>query len=200
MRKLNRDINNIKAAQLKAKENIKDAGRRSKIPSRANEAQESVRGMARELVRARRAEARLETAKAHLGSVQMQVDEAFAMRKIQGSITTSVGIMKEVNALNRVPNMTVIAHSLAQELMKAGVMEEMIEDALPQDEELLEDDERVENEIDKVLGEIFKDREPRLPAAPEPAPEPVPQVEEKEDEEAAATMNQMRDRLEALRS
>jgi hypothetical protein len=45
---------------------------------------------------------------------------------------------------------------LSQELVKAGIIEEMVGDSLP-DSELLEgEDEEAETEVDKVLGEVLQ--------------------------------------------
>lgn len=163
-----------------------------------------MRDFARELVRARRTSSRLVTSKAQLSSVQMQVNEAFAVRKIEGSIKASVGIMKDVNSLIRLPELSGTMQELSVELMKAGIIEEMVEDTLPEDGDMLLEEEEAEGEVDKVLGEILKDRkEPSLPAAPVPEPRKpvvVAEEEEEEEEDAEAMMDQMRDRLDALRS
>jgi charged multivesicular body protein 3 len=89
---------------------------------------------------------------------------------------------------------------LSVELMKAGIIEEMVEDSLPTDGDMLMEDEEADGEVDKVLGEVLKDRkQPSLPVAPVPEPQ-KPQEEEEEEEDAEAMMDQMRNRLEALRS
>ena len=160
-----------------------------------------MRDFARELVRARRTSALLVTSKAQLNSVQMQVNEAFAVRKIEGSIKASVGIMKDVNSLIRLPELSGTMRELSVELMKAGIIEEMVEDALPEDPDMFMEDEEAEGEVDKVLGEILKDRkEPALPAAPLPEPQQPVQEEQEEEEDAEVMMDQMRNRLDALRS
>ncbi|KAH7320208.1 Snf7-domain-containing protein [Stachybotrys elegans] len=202
MRKLDRDIANVKQTEIKTKNLIIQADRRAqRDPARAAQARKEVRDFARELVRVRRASSRLVTSKAQLSSVQMQVNEAFAVRKIEGSIRASVGIMKEVNALVRMPELTATMRDLSVELMKAGVIEEMVEDVLPEDADMLGEDDEAEGEIDKVLGEVLRDRrEPKLPAAPLPEPEKQQQVEEDEEEDAEVMMDEMRNRLEALRS
>lgn len=204
IRKLDRDIAAVKQIENKTRTLILQADKRGqREPSRAKQAQQEVRDFARELVRARRSTARLITAKAQLNSVQMQVNEAFAVRKIEGSIRASVGIMKDVNTLIRLPEMARTMQELSGELMKAGIIEEMVDDSLPLDDDMLMEDEEAEGEVDKVLGEILKDRrEPKLPAAPVPEPQkPVAAEEEEEEEEdAEAMMDQMRNRLEALRS
>jgi charged multivesicular body protein 3 len=125
----------------------------------------------------------------------MQVNEAFSMRKIEGSIKASTGIMKDVNTLVRLPELTGTMRELSQELVKAGVIEEMVDDMMP-NTEMEGEDEEAEEEVDKVLSEILKDKlpaskveEPELPAAPV--------HEEEEIDEADDLINA---RLEGLKS
>lgn len=202
IRKLDRDIVAVKQVEAKTKNLILQADRRSqRDPARAKQAQQEIRLFARELVRTRRTSARLITSKAQLNSVQMQVNEAFAVRKIEGSIRASVGIMKDVNTLIRLPELAGTMQELSMELMKAGIIEEMVEDTLPSDPDMLMEDDEAEGEVDKVLGEILKDRkEPKLPTVPLTEPQKKVEEEEEEEEDAEAMMDQMRNRLEALRS
>jgi charged multivesicular body protein 3 len=196
----------VKQAEIKTKNLILQADRRGqRDPARAAQARREARIYAQELIRTRRQSQRLATSKAQLSSVQMQVNEAFAVRKIEGSIRTSVGIMKDVNSLIRLPKLAETMRELSGELMKAGIIEEMVGEVLPEDGDLLgEEDELADGEVEKVLGEILKDRMaatkmPSVPAEPAPAKgEPV--VAEEEDEEDEEMMDQMRNRLEALRS
>jgi charged multivesicular body protein 3 len=219
MRKLDRDISQIRATETKIKNLIIAANRRAQRgdPSRQRQAEREVRDFARELIRTRKAGARLVTGRAQLASVQMQVSEAFALRRIEGSIKASVGIMKDVNSLIRLPQFAATMQELSVELMKAGIMEEMVGDMLPVDGDMLgegEEEEEAEGEVDKVLGEILKDRMETagaLPSVPLPvqqvpqqqvpaAAQKQPQVEEDDEEDTEAMMDQMRNRLEALRS
>jgi charged multivesicular body protein 3 len=131
----------------------------------------------------------------------MQVQEAFAVRKVEGAMRQSVGIMKNINSLVRLPELTGTMRELSQELMKAGIIEEMITDSMP-DSELLEDDEEdPESEVNKVLSEILQDKKKVTASPVEQAPAaPVTMEEEEEDEDAEAMLDQMRGRLEALKS
>lgn len=160
-----------------------------------------MRTYARELVRVRKQSARLATSKAQLQSVQMQVDEAFSIRKIEGSVKASTGIMKDVNSLVRMPELTGTMRELSEELVKAGIIEEMVGDALPVDGEA-EDDE-AEGEVDKVLNEVLKTKQPAVRDEQRPAEEipsaPTQEVEE-EEENQEELLEQMRGRLEALKS
>lgn len=214
MRKLDRDIAQLKTTETKTKNLIVAAHRRAQRADAGlqRQAQREVREFARELVRSRRAAGRLVTAKAQLASVQMQVGEAFALRRIEGSIRASVGIMRDVGTLIRLPELAGTMRELSVELMKAGVIEEMVGEALPEMDVLAgEEEEEAEGEVDKVLGEILKDRMEKagpLPSAPLPQKQPPQQVpaqqqqvaEEEDEEDTEAMMDQMRNRLEALRS
>lgn len=157
-----------------------------------------MRTFAREMVRVRKQKARLETSKAQLESVKMQVNEAFSVRKIEGSIKSSVGIMRSVNQLVRLPELTSTMSELSRELMKAGIIEEMVDDTLANDQ-LEGEEEEAEAEVDKVLNEILppavQKPEEELPAAPVAA-----EAEAEEEEDQEQMLAQMRGRLEALKS
>lgn len=205
IRKLDRDITANKQSEIKIKQYIIQADKRAqKDPSRSKQAQKDVRDFARELVRHRRASARLITSKAQMSSVQMQVNEAFAVRKIEGSIRASAGIMKDLNSLIRLPEYAMTMRELSTELMKAGIIEEMVDEVLPEDGDMIMEDDEAEGEVERVLGEVLKTKkEPALPVAPVPEPGKPVAVEgeeEEEEEDAEAMMDQMRNRLDALRS
>lgn len=189
----------LKTTETKTKNFIIQSNKRAqRNPSMAAQANQDVRIFARELIRVRKQTGRLQTSKAQLQSVQMQVNEAFSVRKIEGSIKASTGIMKDVNTLVRLPELTGTMRELSAELTKAGIIEEMVGDMLPDNEMLEGEEEEAEGEVDKVLSEILKDK---LPAAKEDAlpesPTKMPAAEEEEDQ--AEILNQMRGRLEALR-
>ncbi|THC93313.1 hypothetical protein EYZ11_007202 [Aspergillus tanneri] len=186
----------------KTRQYILNASRRAqRNPLQAKQAQNESKTFARELVRIRKQSARLTTSRAQLHSVQMQVNEAFSMRKIQGSLKKSTGIMKDVNTLVRLPELTATMHQLSTELVRAGIIEEMVDDAIPNNE-LLEDEleEEADAEVDKVLQEILHGKLSQVEdIKPEKPIEETPAVEEQfEDQEAA--LAQMRGRLEALKS
>ncbi|CZT51228.1 related to endosomal Vps protein complex subunit [Rhynchosporium secalis] len=199
-RKLDRDIAAMKIAENKAKTYIIQANRRAqRNPSQAKQAEKDIRVFARELIRTRKQHNRLVTSKAQLNSVSMQVTEAFAVRKIEGSIRSSVGIMKDVNSLVKLPELMGTMRELSQELVKAGIIEEMVGDSLP--EEMEEEDEEAEGEVDKVLGEILRDKMGKVAATPDmPTPNKEPVAEDEDEEDAEAMLSQMRGRLEALKS
>lgn len=133
----------------------------------------------------------------------MQVNEAFSVRKIEGSLKASTGIMKAVNSLVRLPELMGTMRELSQELVKAGIIEEMVGDSLP-DDQLLEgedDEAEAEAEVDKVLGEILEGKLAKAKVADLPVEEEAVAPEPEEDlEDQEITLAQMRGRLEALKS
>ncbi|OJJ80406.1 ESCRT-III subunit protein VPS24 [Aspergillus glaucus CBS 516.65] len=198
-RQLDRDIAQLKTLDTKTRQFILNASRRAeRNPSQARQATVELKTFARELVRIRKQNARLTTSRAQLQSVQMQVNEAFSVRKIQGSLKKSTGIMKDVNTLVKLPELSGTMHQLSTELVRAGIIEEMVDDAITDPNMLEEEEEEADAEVDKILQEILQGKlsqaqKPEKPLEEEPAAEEV-----FEDQEA--TLEQMRGRLEALKS
>ncbi|OXV12160.1 hypothetical protein Egran_00078 [Elaphomyces granulatus] len=200
-RQLDRDISQLKALDAKTRQYIVNASRRAqRHPSQANQATNETKTFARELLRIRKQSARLTTSRAQLQSVQMQVNEAFSVRKIQGSLQKSTGIMKDVNTLVRLPELTGTMRQLSMELVKAGIIEEMVDDVMPIDP-LMEDEEDEANaEIDKVLQEVLHGKLSKVQNLRVDQPVEEEPLAEEEIEDQEATLEQMRGRLEALKS
>jgi len=198
-RKLERDIHQLKVLDQKTRQYILQANKRGqKNPSQAKQAASETRIFAKEMIRIRKQSSRLATSKAQLQSVQMQVNEAFSVRKIEGSMKASTGVMKDVNALVRLPELMGTMRELSQELVKAGIIEEMVGDSLPDDQLMEGEDDEAEAEVDRVLGEVLQGKLGKADVAEgsmaeEPEPEPG-------QEEQEATLDEMRGRLEALKS
>lgn len=200
VRKLDRDIQQLKATEQKTKTLIMQSSKRAqRNPSMAKQANQEVRIFARELIRVRKQNARLQTSKAQLNSVQMQVNEAFSVRKIEGSIRASTGIMKDVNSLVRLPELTGTMRELSSELMRAGIIEEMVDDTLMETDMLDGEADEAEEEVDKVLSEVLKDRLPASKTKEEDLPT-APQAVDEDEDDQAELLAQMRGRLEALKS
>lgn len=85
------------------------------------------------------------------------------------------------------------------ELVKAGIIEELVDDMIPQDQLLEDEEEEADSEVDKVLQEILQGKLAKVEGLkPENKVEEEPVEEEFEDQEE--TLAQMRGRLEALKS
>ncbi|QKX57961.1 uncharacterized protein TRUGW13939_05081 [Talaromyces rugulosus] len=200
-RQLDRDISQLKSLESKTRQLIVNASRRAqRNPSQAKQATAETKTFARELLRIRKQNTRLTTSRAQLQSVQMQVNEAFSVRKIQGSLKKSTGIMKDVNTLVRMPELNNTMRQLSTELVRAGIIEEIVDDALPNDELLDDELEEADAEVDKVLQEVLQGKLSKVEPVrvQQPVEEEAPAEAEFEDQEA--TLEQMRGRLEALKS
>ena len=194
-RELDKGIRQTKVAMDKNRQQIKSAAKMAQNnPAQRKVALQSVRTLAMSQAQATKSYNRLHSQKAQLKSVQMQVNEVFAMRKIEASMKSSTGIMKEVNKAIRMPALTETMTQLSQELMKAGVIEEMMDDMMP-GEDILEDEE-IEPEINEIIknalgkeSETFFKEEQQLP-----------QVPDQLEEQAEPNLDEMRQKLEALKS
>ncbi|KAF7523120.1 hypothetical protein G7054_g11896 [Neopestalotiopsis clavispora] len=199
-RALKRAINDTKRSELKTKNLIIEADKRAqRNPSMAQQASRDARMFAGELARLRKHNQRLAETEAQIKSVGMQVDIAFEMRKVQGTLNSSVGIMQDVNKLIRLPELHNVAQALGKELMTAGLIEEMTDELLPEN-----DIEVYDEETDGVLNEILKGRTEKAGALPVDSIPSVPiaqePVEEFDDSAFEREDAMYRERLEALRS
>ncbi|XP_063853713.1 charged multivesicular body protein 3-like [Scylla paramamosain] len=191
---LDRQIRSIEREQEKAKRSLRDAAKRGD--------KDVCRVLAKEIVQARKTIGRIYTSKAHLNSVQSQMKAQLATLRVSGALSQSTDVMKVMQELVRLPEISKTMQELSREMCKAGIIEEMLDDTL----ETLEPEEMEEEaqaEVDKVLWEITAGKLGEAPdmvsdALPtEPAGAAAAAVEEEEPEE---DMEEMRTRLEALRS
>ncbi|AOW01863.1 Snf7-domain-containing protein [Yarrowia lipolytica] len=200
-RQIDRQLASLQSSEAKTKQMIKASAKRNDV--------KSARILAKEIYGVKKQRERLHTSKAQLNSVSLQVDEAFSLQKIQGSMKTSTGVMKEVNQLVRLPELMGSMQQLSMELVKSGIIDEMVGDTLDtlDDNEMVDED--AEKEIDSILGEITNG----AIGTPQPAKEkvapkkesvtPVPQaptteLEDEEDEDDEALLMDMRERFKAL--
>lgn len=202
-RELERRLLDLTNAESKAKTEIKKCAKRNDL--------KSARLLAKEVYNIKNQRSRLYKSKAQLNSVNLQVNEAFALRKLEGSMKSSTGLMKEVNQLVHMPELMGTMTELSKELMKSGIIEEMVTDTLDglEEDQFMEDSE-AENEVEAILGDIIGIKKVKeqttapaqlnkpVPAAKAPVPVQQEEQEESEDEIDEDMMNDMRERLRAL--
>lgn len=108
--------------------------------------------------------------------------------------------MVAMQKLVRMPEIAQTMQEMSREMTKAGILEEMIEETM----ESIEDSDAVEEEaaeeVDKVLWELTDGKLGEAPSVPSATPnEPsTSRVQANEDEEE--DLEEMKNRLEALRS
>ncbi|KAG8406587.1 Vacuolar protein-sorting-associated protein 24 [Metarhizium acridum] len=147
------------------------------------------------------------TSKAQLSSVQMQLNEASMAQKIEGSIRVSAGTMRNVISLIRIPELAITMQELSRELIKAGIIEELVGENLHANSPTELQEEASEEEVDNVLPEILKDRiattgrlSTALIAPGSIVAAPLGEEEEEVEEDIDVMMGDMRTKLEALGS
>ncbi|XP_062571363.1 charged multivesicular body protein 3-like [Saccostrea cucullata] len=187
---IDRQIRGIQREEEKVKRSLKESAKKGE--------KESCKILAKEIVRSRKAVNRLYTSKAHMNSVQMQMKNQLATLRIAGALEKSTEVMKSMQALIKIPEIQATMREMSKEMMKAGILEEMLEDTM----ETLDDDDELEeeadSEVEKVLYELTAGELGKAPAAvadtlPVHEPEGATALSEDEDEDLTS-------RLEALRS
>ncbi|XP_071440892.1 charged multivesicular body protein 3 [Hetaerina americana] len=198
---LDRQIRAIQREEEKVKRSLKEAAKKGD--------KDVCIILAKEVIRARKAIGKIYTSKAHLNSVQMQMKNQLATLRVAGSLQKSTDVMQAMQTLVRVPEVAETMRTMSREMMKAGIIEEMLEETMESIEDTEELEEEAQEEVDKVLWEITAGQLGQVPAAltdslpAEPVLEtPVASTSKpvalatENDEELA----EMQNRLQALRS
>merc|ERR1719474_32181 len=133
--------------------------------------------LAKEIVHARKTISKLYTAKANLNSIQLQMKGQLATIKVTGAMQTSTEVMQSMQALVRLPEIQKTMQELSREMMKAGILEEMVEDTM-EGLEGDEEEEAAQEEIDKILLELTAGA---LGAAPDALKDTLPAPAAKEE-------------------
>lgn len=189
---LDRQIRAIQREEEKTKRMLKDAAKRGDT--------DVCRILAKEIVAARKSVNRIHTSKAHLNSVQLSMNHQLALLKVSGSLERSTEVMQSMQNLVKVPEIARTMQDLSKEMMKAGIIEEMMEDTFESvfDDEGLE--EEAGEEVDKLLWELTAGQ---LGTAPAAVSESLPDATMEAASASAASDTDLTDmemRLEALRS
>ncbi|GAA5943868.1 hypothetical protein JCM21900_000156 [Sporobolomyces salmonicolor] len=178
-RVLDREIHQLDLAANKVKAEVK------KLATKGDT--KNAKLLAREIVRSNRQKQRLQTSKASLNSIHMQLGHQLAMVKVTGTLQASADIMKASNSLINVPQLSGTMREMSAEMMKAGIMTEMMDDTM----EMLDDDEdeleeEAQGEVDKVLWQITDGKlgqaSGKVGALPQATTGPTPEEIERDEE------------------
>lgn len=151
---------------------------------------------AREMININNQYKKLHVSKTRLESITMSVNEQWQMRKLTQSMQASTSVMKDVNSLIHLGAITGTMQELSKELMKAGIINEMMDDMVDLDmDEELEDESQ--EEVNKIIQNLTEDKFSKIEAD-------VPTVEMPHEEEPAmeeedeGLLDEMQQRLKAL--
>ena len=185
MRQLDRNVAGIEREEFKVKTQIKQLAKKGDVSG--------ARLLARELVRSKKAKERLHTSKAQLNSVQLHLQHNLSQYKLAGCIKSSAEVMASMNAAVKLPEIHQAMMVMGAEMMKAGLIEEMIDDMMDTDE--LEDEADVE--VEKVLEDLHLTMDSAMPTTAS-AKQLEPEEPEEPIEDDTETL-QMQQRLNALK-
>ena len=189
---IDRQINGIRREEAKVTKSLKDAAKKGD--------KDVCKILAKEVVHSRKTVNKLYCAKANINSIQMQMKGQLATIKVAGSMQKSAEVMKTMQQLVKLPEIQKTMMEMSREMMKAGIIEEMMEDTMESITDADDMEEEANEEIDKVLYELTAGKLGEAPAAVKdtlPAPVAEPEVA---DEESEDDMEEMQNRLQALRS
>ncbi|XP_063313699.1 charged multivesicular body protein 3 isoform X2 [Pelobates fuscus] len=193
MRGIDRQIRDIQREEEKVKRSIKDSAKKGN--------REACVILAKEVIHSKKAVSKLYASKAHMNSVLMSMKNQLAVLRVSGSLQKSTEVMKAMQNLIKIPEIQATMRELSKEMMKAGIIEDMLEDTFEGMEDQDEMEEQAEMEIDKILFEITAGALGKAPnkvtdALPEPEVLGATAASDEEEEDLEA----MQSRLEALRS
>lgn len=104
----------------------------------------------------------------------------------------SAEVMKQMNMLTHVNEVAQIMQGLSKEMMKAGLIDEMMDDAFTVDDDV--EEEELDEEVSKVVAEVMHAKMEGARVGTKKLPEQVQQQEEvaedEDDEEADKLMAQ----------
>lgn len=144
-RAIDRQIQSIEREQNKTKMQIKQAAKKGE--------KDVCKILAREIVNSQRAVSKMYQSKAQVNSIMMNMKTQLATIRITGAVEKSTQVMSAMSRLINIPEMNKTMQTMSKEMMKMGIIEEMMEDAM---EGLDPDDieEAADKEVEKVLFEL----------------------------------------------
>jgi charged multivesicular body protein 3 len=142
-RNITRQIRTIQREQAKIQREITALSKKGD--------RENAKTLVKELIRSRKQVDRMHTSIAQINSVSMQLRQNLATYKMVGAMKRSTDIMKALNDIVKVPELQMTMMTMAREMEKAGLIDEIVGEALGDEEELSEE---ADEEVTKILDEL----------------------------------------------
>ncbi|AET39621.1 ESCRT-III subunit protein VPS24 Ecym_4589 [Eremothecium cymbalariae DBVPG len=171
-----------------------------KKSAKANDVK-TVRIYAKELYQINKQYDRVYTSKTQLQSIGMKIEESFQMNKMQQKMAQSTGLMMEVNSLVHIPQLRNTMMELEKELVKSGIISEMMDNSLDVLDADIEDEE-VEEQVEQIVAKYTNDKFNMVNNIPQTQlnhqENQEVAAEEQIEDEADNMLKEMRERLNAL--
>ncbi|XP_030174341.1 charged multivesicular body protein 3-like [Lynx canadensis] len=146
---------------------------------------------------------KLYASNAHVNSVLIGMKNQLVVLRVAGSLQKSKEVMKAMQSLVKIPEIQATMRELSKEMMKAGIIEEMLEDTFESMDDQEEMEKAAEMEIDKILFEITTGALGKAPSKVTDAflePRPSGAMAASEDEKEEEALEAMQSHLATLRS
>lgn len=192
---LDRQVRAIQREEDKIKRSLKEAAKKGD--------KDVCKILAKEIIRARKTCNKLYTSKAHMNSVALQMKNQLATIRVAGSVSKSTEVMQAMQSLVRVPEVAATMRELSKEMMKAGIIEEMLDETMESVEDSEEVEDEADEEIDKILWEVTAGQLGTAPAVVTETPGSIvasTSAEEESEEVDDKELEEMKMRLQSLRS
>lgn len=192
---LDRQVRAIQREEEKIKRSLKEAAKKGD--------KDVCKILAKEIIRARKTCNKLYTSKAHMNSVSLQMKNQLATIRVAGSVQKSTEVMQAMQSLVRVPEVAATMRELSKEMMKAGIIEEMLDETMESVEDSEEVEDEADEEVDKILWEVTAGQLGTAPAVVTETPGSVAastSAEEESEDVNDKELEEMKLRLQSLRS
>lgn len=133
----------------------------------------SIKTLAVSIAKSRQTRERMLITSANLGSIRTTLSIQAASMVVAGMMESSTRVMQQMSSTMDVAQISQAAMRMSQEMCKAGIMEEMLDDAFDQDDEL---DDLADEEVAKVFMEITNKTLGDLNVPTNTVKQPEPQV------------------------
>ncbi|EYC08512.1 hypothetical protein Y032_0065g3590 [Ancylostoma ceylanicum] len=192
IRALDRQIYGIQREEQKVTKEIKEAAKKGD--------RDVCVVLAKSLLQSRKAVAKIHVSKAQINSVIMCMQEQLATMRMAGSLQKSTQVLQAMQnlvkfselsiAFCQVPEIMKTMREMSQEMMKLGIIDEMIEETMDSMEPA-DLEEAAQEEVDRILWEVTAGELGKAPAAAT--------GELGGEQEATEDLSAMAQRLAALR-
>jgi len=189
---LDRQVRAIQREEDKVKRSLKEAAKKGD--------KDVCKILAKEIIRARKACNKIYTSKAHLNSVSLQMKNQLATIRVAGSVSKSTEVMQAMQSLIRVPEVAATMREMSKEMMKAGIIEEMLDETMDSIEDSEDMEDEADEEVDKILWEVTAGQLGTAPAVVTENPGIASTSAEEETEDDDKELEEMKNRLQSLRS
>lgn len=159
----------------------------------------SARIYAKEVININKQYTKLHISKARIDSISMSCNEQWSMNKFKDSLHLLTGVMRDVNQLVNIGAVLTTMQELLKELMKAGIIDEMIDDAIDVDNVGEELEDESQEEVDKIILNLTEKRKEQ------PSDDTIQQEEtfntnpvEEPAQEDSEALDEMKQRLKVL--